>query len=173
MNNNQVLNFDDYTSSLASYGNNTVISTDELNPCINKPIYLTYGASISVSDSTSIKCNTLSSLNQFNIRGLGITVNNGKTVNFNAVTLSNEELVIDTSIYGITSIVAISIYTTNEIPFLFKYEGDNYKYKKVLFDIFGAEIKNTACVGVPNKFYLKGCIDLQCYPKVEIMLVGI
>jgi hypothetical protein len=170
MNNNQVINFDDYTSVPIPYGSASSVT----NPCPTKPLYLTYGASIALTDALSINCSTLNNLNQFNIRGLGITINNGKSFNLNSVTLSDKDLIIDTTLYGITKIVAISVYTTNEIPFLFKYvEEDKYLYKKVLFDIFGAEVPNTTCVGVPNKLYLKGCTDLACMPIVEVMVVGV
>lgn len=166
----ETLNFDDNTSGPSEYNLNCCVG----DSCPQNAIYLNMGASVAASDSKYLDCNTLKAINQFNVRRLGLKINQGKVINLSAVDLPKEGMTIELAKYGIEYLVSTSIYTTNDIGFLFAYNLDPVRYKKVLIDILDIPIPSNT----PNtctKVYsisLRSCAEISCLSRVEIMLVG-
>lgn len=170
MNNNiETINFDDFTQGPKEYNNKSLCCSP--SECKSSPLFLSYGASVAVSDGDSQGCHTLGAINQFNIRALGLSINEGKVVNLSKVKVSKAGLFINLKDYSIDYLIAASVYTTNDVAFEFSYDSDKFVYKKVIFDILEIPIPDAGCNAV-ERINLRSCSALDCLSLVEIMLVG-
>jgi hypothetical protein len=166
----ETINFDDQTSGPKEYNIDCCIDDN----CPDSAIYLNMGASVAVANSEYLNCNTLGAINQFNVRRLGLKVNRGKVVNLSAVDLSKNGIILDLANYGINYILSVSVYTTNDIGFLFAYDTDPLRYKKIVIDMLDIpipSINNSYCPKI-SSIKLQSCPNIDCLSRVEIMLVG-